>query len=399
MKPKKTKSDSTGVNIRKLTLLISSFLLAFGLLMYYKLGSLIHGLSQTEIAASTQAVGWHGIYHSPDFLPLKILRSIDFKLFHHHGQFLTRFPNTILGFISAACFGALIYMWHGQRTAVLATLMFCCSAWVLHASRLASFDVMYLFGITSLLLVHQLLYKFDENLFVWLLNFFLWGLLLTIPGFIWIVLVDIFFQREILADGWRYFELWWHRALSVVLLIIWLPLIGLYVKHVAGLKVWLGLPTKFPGVLNLVKQFLAVFYHLFIRGPLYPNLWLGRSPALDVFTLALAIIGIYFYGTKLSSSRSRLLALMFIVSVILVSLGGPVSFVLLIPLMYVMAAMGLSYMIHNWLKVFPRNPIARYFGIGLISLAVIFSCVYNLRAYFVAWPNNPDAVSTFSHRL
>lgn len=375
------------------------FLVLLLIVMLYKLGSLTKGLSLTEIQTSSYPVGWHGMYASPLFLPLKIIQSIDFKLFIRHGQTLTRLPNVIYGIISIGCFAGLIRMWHGVRTAVLSSLLFACGAWVLHVSRVATYDVMYLFGITSLLLMHQLLYKYDGIAKIWFANLFLWGILLTIPGFVWIVVVDMIFQREVIADSWREFNNLWQRIAAVILPLLFLPLIIPDLFREGQLLEWLGLPNRFPGILTLLKRFAAVFYHLLIRGPVYPDLWLARQPVLDLFVLATCLLGVYFYISKFKSSRSRLLGLMFIISALLVTAGGAVSFTILIPFAYIMSAMGISYLIHNWLIVFPRNPLARGFGVVLVSLAVAMSCIYNLRSYFVAWPHNQTTITTFSRRL
>jgi hypothetical protein len=56
-------------------------------------------------------------------------------------------------------------------------------------------------------------------------------------------------------------------------------------------------------------------------------------------------------------------------------------------------------LLHSWLKTFPNNPFARYFGIGIVSLAVIISCGYNYRSYFIAWPNTTQTKQTFGQRL
>lgn len=386
-----------GVNLRVVIALLVCLLILIGL-MLFRLGSITKGLALSEVKVSTYPVGWHGIYSSPMFLPLKVVQSIDFKLFVDHGKTLTRLPNTLFGAGSIIFFGGIVYLWHGRRTAILSTLLFACSAWVLHVSRLASYDVMYLFGITLLLFMHQVLYKFDGKVSIWFMNLFVWGLLLTIPGFVWVVLVDIIFQREVIADSWKEFSATRQRILAVILPILFLPLVIPDLSRKGELLKWIGMPAHFPGLLTLLRHFGAVFYHLLIRGPLYPTVWLGRAPVLDLFVLATCLLGIYFYASKYKSSRTRLLGLLFLISVLLVTVNGAVSFSILIPFAYIMSAMGISYLLHNWLKVFPKNPLARGFGIALVSLAVALSCIYNLRAYFVAWPDDPTTVSTFSHR-
>jgi hypothetical protein len=343
-------------------------LLIFIFLLLFRLGSLTKHLSLGEVQTAHAAVGWHGIYHSPLYMPLKLIRSIDFYLFSSHGQTLTRLPNVLFGFITVGMFSALMYIWYGRRTAVLMTLLFSSSAWALHVSRLASFDVLYLFGIVGLLLGHALLAKKTVGLKTWYYNLFIWGILLTIPGFIWLVIAEVVLQRDLIKPGLKEnLKTLQQRLIGAVLFLIWLPLTLIDLTRSGQLKLWLGLPAHLASIAKLLKQFVAVFVHLFFRGPQYPQVWLGKAPLLDAFTLIMAIIGIYFYISHRNSSRSRSLATLFLISVILVALNGAVSFSLVVPFMYVTAGMGVAYIFHSWFKTFPSNPLARGFALGLVT--------------------------------
>lgn len=378
-----------------------SALLLAGLacMLLYKLGSLTGGLSAGELSTATAPVGWHGIYHQPFDLPLKLARSVVFVLFPNHGQTLTRLPNTLFGGLAIISFVWLIRLWHGTRTAVLAGLLFATGAWTLHASRLASFDVLYLWAMPTLLLVHVLLNRYRERAVVWYGSLLVWGLMLYIPGLIWLVVIEIWLQRATLKSGWKHFKSWWQRLLYLLVGLAWLPLLVLNLTRPGNLRVWAGLPPDFSTPLHAIKLFLAVPVHLFIRGPQYPDIWLGRAPVLDIFALAACLAGIYFYVTHLRAARSRLLVLMACAGAVLVGLGGSVGLSLLVPLLYVGAATGIAYLLREWLRIFPNNPLARGLGIGLVSLAVGLSCVYNLRAYFVAWPHNQATKVVFQqHR-
>lgn len=366
-------------------------------LLLYRLGSLVHGLSADENKAANAILGLHGIYHQPLNLPLSIVRSIDFKLFPHHGQTLTRLPNAFFGLLSIVSFAWLLYIWHGRRTALFGTALFTCGAWTLHVSRLASFDVEYLWAIITLLLVHALLQRYQGNRLVIYGSLAIWGLFLYIPGLIWLVLVNGWWQRHEIVDAWDDLGTIWKRIVYVLVGLIWLPLlIWAFVRSPHAIRTWLGLPEHFASPLKLLKHFAGVWVHLFVRGPEYHQLWLGRAPLLDVFTLAACLAGIYFYIRHWRAGRSQLLFALFLVAVILVALGGPVSLSLAVPILYMWAAAGIAYILHEWLRVFPINPIARGLGIGLVTLAVVVSCLYNLRAYFVAWPHDPSTQTTFS---
>lgn len=358
-------------------------------LMLYRLGSLTGGLSETEVKAATEPLGLAHLANNVLYLPLKLVRYFVFGLTEgSHGQLLTRLPNAIFGGLSILSFGWLIWLWHGPRTAILTTLMFATAAWTLHVSRLASFDVLYLWGAVTLLLSHVIMHRFGEQARAWYACLFIWGLLLTIPGMIWFVLAELILQRHNLLEGWRDLGKWWQRVLSLVTPLLFVPAIGYsLIKHQELIRPWLGLPAHFAdGYFALIKQFGSVFVHLFIRGPQYPELWLGRMPILSVFTLIMVLLGIYVYAVHWQKARSRLLLIMITIGVVLVGLGGPVGLSVLVPVLYVISAAGIAYLLHEWLKVFPRNPLARSMGVVLVSIAVIISCTYNLRAYFIAWP-------------
>jgi len=392
---KQKKKQAKG-NTRNIAWFVAALVALCALLLYH-LGSLTHGLSTNELQAATDPVGWHGIYHAPLDLPLKAVRSVVFVISPNHGQTLTRLPNAIFGALTIMSFSGLAWLWHGRRTALLVSVLFATNAWVLHVSRYASYDVMYLWGISSLLLSHALLPRYVKNKYVWYGVLVLWGLLLSIPGMIWFLLPEFYLQRSLISKGWKAFGSWWQRLLSIIVALIWVPLIIIDFTRSGQLVSWLGAPNHLAGPETLLKQFVGVFVHLFIRGPESPALWLGRAPILDAFALAMSILGIYFYGTRWRSTRGRFLEVTFAIGVILVALHGPVSFSVLVPLMYAAAAMGIAYLIHEWLQVFPLNPLARSLGIGLVTLTVAISCLYNMRAYFVAWATSPVTLNIFRY--
>lgn len=366
-------------------------------LLLYKLRTLSGGLSRNEVDATNVAVGWHGIYDQPLYLPLKLARSIIFFLDPSHGDLLSRLPNVIFGGMAILTFGWLIRLWHGTRTAIFAGLLFATSAWVLHVSRLASFDVLYLWTIPTLLLTHVQMHRNHSKAVIFYGSMLIWGLLLYIPGVVWLVLANILLQRRAIAAGWQHFSKLWQRSLYVLAGIGWLPLLIVGLTRVGNLRTWLGIPDTIGDPSQLLKQFVGVFVHILLRGPQYPELWLNRAPLLDIFTLTMALLGIYFYGRHIQVARARVLGIFFAIGIILVALDGPVGISLVIPLLYIAAATGITYFLHDWMRVFPINPFARGLGVGLIVVAVALACAYNTRAYFVAWPHNQITQALFQY--
>jgi hypothetical protein len=373
-------------------------LAAVAWLLLYKLGTLTGGLSRQELDVAGDPVGWHGLYHNPLYLPLEAVRSIVFYLFPDHGQTLTRLPNALFGALAIIAFGGLIRLWHGRRTAVLSLALFAAAAWTLHVSRLASDDVLYFWAFPTLICSHFLLRRYSGHWYVWYGNIMVWGMLLYVPGLVWFVLFDVAIQAKVLAAGWKQNGAWWQRVLTVLFAAAWLPLLIDGLVRNGDIRLWLGVPSHFAAPAALLKQFAGIPVHLFLRGPEDPELWLGRMPVLSIFVLALCVLGLYFYVTHWRAARSQYLGGLALLGFILVGLGGPVVFSLLVPLLYVVAATGLAYLLRDWLKTFPNNPVARSLGIGLIVSAVVLSCLYSYRAYFVAWPHADATRQVFIYR-
>jgi hypothetical protein len=126
-----------------------------------------------------------------------------------------------------------------------------------------------------------------------------------------------------------------------------------------------------------------------------PENWLGNVAILDVISMAMFVLGIYVFLKHIHLRRVKLFAFIFGVGIALVSLGGEVSLSLLVPFVYMLVAVGFGYLLDQWLKVFPRNPIAHGFGLFLVCLAIVVACSYHLRHYFVAWPQNSETKALY----
>ncbi len=383
----------------RLILMLGLGLAASAGLLIYRLGSLTDGLSTGEVAVAGAPLGWHGLYAHPLYLPLKFVQSVLFYLVSDHGQLVTRLANTLFGLLSVVTFATLVRSFHGTRTTSLAVALFATSSWVLHVSRLASYDVLYLWAVLLLLLGYTLRQRYPQSALVFYGSMLSYSVLLFIPGLVWLVLLMIALSWRDIQDGWAEYHSWWQRLVYTGLGLLWLPLLlPTLIRSSADWRLWLGLPAILPTAALFGKQLLAVPAHLLIRGPAYPELWLGRLPIFDIVTLAFIITGSFFYLRHWRARRARQFALVLLIGMVLVGLGGPVGLSVLVPVVFLIAAAGLNSLLKSWLRVFPYNPIARSLGIGLLTIAVAFSCMYNLRAYFVAWPHNATTQAVFHYR-
>ncbi len=270
----------------------------------------------------------------------------------------------------------------------------------MHVSRSATYDVEFLWAIPTLLALNVILYEYSDRILAvltWLAGMLL---LLCMPGMVWLIIINLVLQRNELAEAWETLETWWLKSGAIVAVIgIVGGLAALFYRRPDLLLPWAGLPAQLDDWLNVLKRFIDAFAYFIVRGPHEPGLWLGRLPILDAFVSAMLIAGLIFYGRHLSAARTRLLLLFTAVSAILTALSTSVRISSLVPLVYIIATAGLAYLLHIWLRVFPRNPLARGLGIGVVILLVSASCLYNLRAYYVAWPHNSETRQVFDEKL
>ena len=374
-------------------------LIAIFALLIFRLGNIMPGLSSGEHSFYSLKLGWHGIYNNPLNLPVYSLWSAVFKFLAPVSQFWLRFPAALTGGLTIIAFYILLLIWYGPRTAIFGSILFATSAWTLHVSRIADLNVEYLAAMTFFLLSTAILQKkLDGRYVYWLINL-AWGLLLYVPGMVFFIGYNLFRQHKEVGFGMSKQTNFVSKILYVLSAVLWVPLIGRYlIRNPKNILNWLGLPRHFASPLHILKEFVAVFYHIFIHGPLLPSLWLDRLPILDIFSVITVLIGGYFYLKHLKATRTHLLAVSLAIGALLIALGGAVSLSVVMPIIYILVAAGLAYLLSQWLGIFPSNPIARSIGYILISLAVAISVIYNVRAYFVAWPHNNNSVSAFVYQ-
>jgi hypothetical protein len=220
--------------------------------------------------------------------------------------------------------------------------------------------------------------------------------LLYIPGMIWFELLVVGLSYQKILEGVKTTS-WLNRStaggLFVVLVV---PLLWALLKQPHLISAFAGLPTHFAslGVIfhNLLDSVLAIAIHS--NGK--PELWLGHAPLLNIVEFMLLALGSVVLIKRHSRIRTYFMGGAIIISLVLTSLGGPVTISSTLPLLYLVIGIGLYELLQRWLNVFPRNPFARFTGVFFICLLILFSVLYQYRAYFLAWPHNIDKKQTFT---
>jgi hypothetical protein len=223
-------------------------------------------------------------------------------------------------------------------------------------------------------------------------------LLLYIPGMIWLLPGLFILERRNIVSSLKAGKA--HTGLAFVAALVTLaPLIHALSVDWHSYRAFLGIPAQLPSPSDYAQQFIQAWQHIFVGGYNQPVYSLGDLPLVNMLIALAFVVGVYLYGQHRKAIRTRQLLYWWIVGTALIALSGAVALNLILPIVFVLAVGGIGYLLHLWLKVFPRNPLARGFGIGLLAVVVAFAVLYNVRNYFVAWPHNPATRAAYTRQL
>jgi hypothetical protein len=351
-------------------------------LLLWQLGSLTPGYAEPEVFTHDASIHLGKLLENPLNAPyLVLVKTLSYVV--QDSYLATRLASVAVGLVILGAFCWLVRQWYDERTSVIGTLLLGTSAGFLHAARLGTPEIA-LMG-TILLVAAGFWLKQSRGWLPLALCFALAACLLYTPGMVWLLLVGIIWQ-------WKTIDRLFKDHLIVVsagallLIAALVPLGWGLFKDQSLITVWLGLPKEIPNPIDFLIELAKVPYHLVISNAPDPIRWLGTAPILDVFSVAMFIIGVIGYVKYFRLIRTRLLTSLLAVSTIIIALGIQGGFGLILPILYLVIASGAGTILSQWLKVFPRNPIARSIGMTLLGLVVLMACTYHTWHYFVGWP-------------
>lgn len=371
-------------------------------LLLFKLGSLVHGLSASEYdlqqSIAHSSLSLEHIIRDPISLPYHLGLYI-MQLTPFHGPTTVRFVGAVFGLLGAIGFFYILRKWYTLRMAIFGTALFATSSWFLHASRFASVETCYLLLPLLIAGVVHIQAKARSQLVLLLVTVL--GLLsLYIPGMIWFLVAALFIQRNVIIRSLKLQPVWFKLTLALVSLVLLAPLIIMLVLPLGeaseNILSLMGLPTQIPSFVQVMKNIAHLIGNIFvynIQGPLFVP---GHLPLLDAATGALALVGMFQFIVHFKLARTQLIAIVGLFGTLLIALGGPVSLVLLLPFLYLLAVEGLKWLLKRWLQIFPRNPFARGFGVTVVAILVLVTCVYHINRYYLAWGHSPETRQVFN---
>ena len=388
----------------QVSLVVVGGIAAVSILLLFKLGSLQHGLSESEFQLQ-QLISQHLItpkllLRNPIYLPYYLALYV-VQLGPFHGPSAVRFVGALFGLLGAVGFFYILRRWYSLRMATFGTALFATSSWFLHAARFASPEASYLLLPLLIAGVVHIQTKVRTRPVLFLVV--LLGLLcFYIPGLIWFLIPAVALEWHVITRSLKLQPWWFLAVLALTGILLFVPAIVMLVSPFPPITTsqnflaLVGLPAHFPSPAVIVKNAGHLLSNIFAynnQGPLYVP---GHLPLLDVATSTLALIGTYQFARHFKLDRTKLLAILGIIGALLITTNGPVSTVLLLPFVYFVAVEGLRILLEMWLKVFPHNPFARSFAVGIVVVLVAAISVYHLNRYFLAWGHAPETRAAFN---
>ncbi|HJP96112.1 MAG TPA: hypothetical protein VJ843_01940 [Candidatus Saccharimonadales bacterium] len=366
--------------------------LGSAIMLLWRLGGLTGGYSANESATLAASLSvhtiWDKLFDAPFYAVVHVLTYIT-----PHDLLATRLASALVAWVGLVLFCILAYRWFGTRAALIGTILFGCSSWFLHVGRLGVPQVMFL-GVIALVACGVWIREKRAGIAV-ILGLTLAGGLLYTPGMAWFVVLGLIWQ-------WKHIDAAFRKHLgsvsigALIFLATLVPLAWRFYHTPSLIKVWLQLPANWNQPLHFLHNLIDVPLAFFVRSPVNPEQWLGNLAILDIFTIIMFGLGAYIFCKYFKLARVKLVVGLAIVGSIVIAITGTVPLTALVPFAFMVVTAGADYVLEVWLHVFPRNPLARWLGISLFGLVIAMACVYNLRAYFVAWPQTTATRDVFT---
>ncbi len=384
------------LNTWKPLLIAMAIVLLCGLFLGFRIGSLTHGVSLPEKQYIDGVNSGRQILNEPVYLVHKLPVYVLFKMhIKHAGAYRAVSALFATAMVLSGVF--VLKRWYSLRVAVIGGWLMLTAATTLHIARLAIPEATFMLLLPMLAMAVWMRSTQRHNWALVVLSF-MTGISLYIPGFFWLIVAFWVWQRKVFWQAIKKMPGGFQVVCGLILIFSILLLALSSIQRPQNLLLAAGFPTHIPSVVQIGKNAVAIPEHFFARGADDAVRNLGRLPLLDVFSTVMFVLGIYSLRFYLSHFRARLLLGSALVLVILIIAGGlPIS--VLLPIVYLVVAGGIGFILQQWFTVFPRNPIAHIIATTLVSTTVLLTSFYNINHYFIAWPQTPATRQVFNQSL
>lgn len=378
----------------KLGIFIGFILFLFVCSLYFINIQNFHPVSSFDKAVLEKTRSLDAISDNILFAPKKTLDLLLYKA-GFSIELSAKLVSAFLALITTVFYFILVRQWVSFKITILSTILFSSSSWIIFQARDPGFGSSLLMAIPVLLLSALLINKKKGGIFAYLISILL-ALSLYTPGFVWLMIIGAVFYFKNIRSYFGSISKIDKSVISILFLAPVVTLIYFLSKSIVTLKIWSGLPENFAAK-DAVTNLTDLPQQLLYKGIDNPSIWLQSTPVLDAVTLILLLTGfVYIFNRERYSNLKKSTLIFSFVAVTLIVLNGYEYISMLLPLLYLLVAVGLTFLVEQWFHIFPKNPFARTAGLSLVVFLVFLVSSYGVIRYFVAWPRSEATKAIFS---
>ncbi|MFI5240203.1 MAG: ArnT family glycosyltransferase [Candidatus Saccharimonadia bacterium] len=369
------------------------------------LNTLPPGLSPAEASNATLILGI--LRHSAKYTTLlhngsagavfSVMQLLSVKIFGPT-LFALRLPAALIGLFGVALMYVLGTLWYDQRVGVLASLFAATTPWTVGFSRFGTAAILPIIIVP--LVLSALIIAFRQREIGWFIfaGLIIGGSFSAISG-LWLafgLLLSCATLLYTLAQKNQLLERA-HLIMFALIVILGLPLaIWRFSAHPPKLTLS---NVNAHDIATRTADTLTGFVLHGDDNYLYN---IPGTPELNLFVGLMFIVGVLVCGMRFEKARYRTLLILFCVLLIPVVASSQVapsseSSIVLAPIVFILAAVGINYMLEIWFSTFPINSAARTLGTVPIVVLLLMGIYQGYQQYFVAWANSPDLADSFDN--
>lgn len=371
--------------------IVSAFLVFYG----WNLNSYVDGFSKSEIESVLTSRSIVDLYTVAN-APYHALQKVTIYVFGDTGWGV-RLPSLMIGLFSVLLFYLLIRQLTNRNITIFSTIMFAGASWMLNVARLGDPTITHILWPIAILLVAYNVYKFHLAWYWYVIAGATLGLASYTPRMIYFVLVAILVAIVV----FHRYEARMHKVgalagLATFIAVLTPGFIGVFLNP-AQLTQIIGTPDLAGTLSNLATGLSDIAWKASL--PDYLNLY--NLALLNVVELGLVGLGLLVISTDIRAPRGWLIVGATLLSLVLIAVLPlkSINVHILLPLLSVLASIGLFTLWTRWREIFPKNQAARGLAIGALATIVVFSSLYHFERYYLGWSRVPETQSAFSQQF
>lgn len=331
-------------------------------------------------------------------LPYRFMQQLSILLLGS-SKLALNLPSIVMGLGSVGFIALLLKNWYTQRTALMGSIIFVTSSWLIGFARFGDPTVTPVFFVSALF---YFITKLRETKTFWwfLLAGIIAGISAYTPGMIYL-LIPLLAMSILAAIQAPWLKDKRRIAVSIItFLVVSAPLITSIVMHSSVWTVLAG-PLDWNLALDpvqLVSNIGSFVMIIFIKAEGIAKYFSNAVGLLDIFSSAMFVLGVMMFVFDYHAKRSQLYlgSLLLVLFISGLSKKPDLALSMMLPLVYIAVSLGIRTMLVKWQQTFPRNPIARIAG-SAVMLGVIFIVAgFHINKHFRARPATPETSKQFS---